>query len=349
MVNKKIISLDIGNEKIKIVKGRNCKNNIFIENAISIDTPKNSIIDGNIINIDLLSSYMKENLYKNDLKGNRGIITLDYSSIITREINLPYVKEEELKRMIKYEIEQLIPINIDDYVIDYKKREEFIENNIKKLRLLVIVMSKKAIKDYIKLLKNIKLKSYSLDLNSNAISKLISRNLRINGKEVKSNETIVFLDIGYRNININIISNYISDFNRIIECGSRDIDTKIANYFNIKLSEAKLIKEEFDFEKNNTNSFNGVSNIIIDILDDWISQIDRIFSYYKKLSITNRIDEIYVYGGGSKLKDLDKYFKNEFNIKTYILKDISPLKKGKKVKNIDLTKYLNNIGAMIRF
>jgi len=321
MFSKKIISLEIGNENIKMLE---------------------------VKQINTLSSYIKENVDKHGFKGGKGVITLDYPSVISREIILPFAKEEELEEMVRYEIEQFLPIMLDDYVIDYRKREEFEEGSIKKLRLLVVSIPKKIVEGYMELLEMLDLDPYALDLNSNAVSKLINKKSKINTKGINENDTLAFIDIGYKNININIISNYTSVFNRVIERGSRDIDIGLANAFNLELSEAKSKKEDFDLYEDNMNSYDIIHTLITASLDEWISEIEKIFTYYRNINRGNKIDGIYIYGGGSRLKGLDKYLEEKFNIKTWQLKDISPLRLGKKMKTIDTMEYLNNIGSIIR-
>ncbi|MBS4540010.1 type IV pilus assembly protein PilM [Clostridium sp. D2Q-11] len=348
MFSKKIISLDIGNENIKMLEVKQLNKNITLENAITINTPKNSIDDGNIMNIHTLSSYIKENLDKHGFKGSKGVITLDYPNVISREIMLPFAKEDELEEMVRYEIEQFLPIMLDDYVIDYRKREEFEEDSVKKLRLLVVAIPKKIVEGYMELLEVLDLDPYALDLNSNAVSKLIHKKSRINTKIINENDTLAFIDIGYKNININIISNYTSVFNRVIERGSRDIDIGLANAFNLELSEAKSKKEDFDLYEDNMNSYDIIHTLITAGLDEWISDIEKIFTYYRNINRGNKIDGIYIYGGGSRLKGLDKYLEEKLNIQTWQLKDIYPLRLGKKMKAIDTMEYLNNIGSIIR-
>ncbi|MGO1713397.1 MAG: type IV pilus biogenesis protein PilM [Senegalia sp. (in: firmicutes)] len=311
MFGKKVLSLDIGNKNIKILQS-NITNKIFtLEKAITIETPKNSIDDGNIMNSEYLSSYIKENLDKEGIKAKYGIITLDYSNIISREIILPSAKKDEIEEMVKYEIEEFLPITMSDYVLDYRKREEFIDkDNSKKLRLLVVAIPKKIVKGYMELLNTLELEPLALDLNSNAISKLVLKGIKLNGKAIEKKNTVTFLDIGHKNTNISFISDGINMFNRVINTGTSD------------LSE--------------------------DITDQYLRSIEKIFTYYNNLNRDEKIEKIYLYGGGAKFKEIDRYIESYFNISVEILKDISPLKTSKMMKDTNEVNYLNNIGCIIR-
>lgn len=311
MFGKKILSLDIGNKNIKILQSNITNKSFILENAITIDTPKNSIDDGNIMNSEYLSSYIKENLDKEAIKAKYGIITLDYSNIISREIILPLAKKDEIEEMVKYEIEQFLPIIMSDYVLDYRKREEFTDkDNSKKIRLLVVAIPKKTVKGYMELLETLDLQPLALDLNSNAISKLILKGIKLNGKSIDKKDTISFLDIGYKNTNINIILNGVNMFNRVITTGTSDLS--------------------------------------FDTMDEYLRDIEKIFTYYKNLNRDNKIEKIYLYGGGAKFKEIDRQIESYFNIPVEKLKNISPLKTSKAMKDTNEINYFNNIGSIIR-
>ena len=78
-------------------------------------------------------------------------------------------------------------------------------------------------------------------------------------------------------------------------------------------------------------------------------EIERIFKFYLSKSVGNKIDKIYLYGGTSNIKGIEKYVKDKFNM---------PVKKIDKLNNVDFTskelkelsmdRYLNAIGAIIR-
>lgn len=50
------------------------------------------------------------------IKVKRAICTIESSSIITREIILPHAKPKELKNLVQFEIQQYLPIMMEEYL-----------------------------------------------------------------------------------------------------------------------------------------------------------------------------------------------------------------------------------------
>ncbi|CAH2214672.1 type IV pilus assembly protein PilM [Tepidibacter aestuarii] len=351
MFNNKVLSIDIGNKNIKIVLGKQNKNNVIVEKAMVIETPPNSYKDGNILDIENLKSVINRYIQNENIKTKKTICTVQSTSIIKREITLPVAKkEEEMNTMVRFEIEQYLPIIFDDYVIEYKILETFIEEDIKKGRITVAALPKTIAEDYLKLIKELDLTPVALDMNSNSVSKLCESKVTINDENSSLDKTVVVIDIGHNYINLNMISNGILEFSRIIPVGSNEIDINIANMLNLSLEEAEKRK----IENSNLNHENGLvslemlNDIVKDSVNTWIQEIRRLFRYYENIKRENKIEEIYLYGGGSDIKGLEDHFKKELNIEVIKIETMSNIKLGKEAQDTKLNQYLNCIGSIIR-
>jgi type IV pilus assembly protein PilM len=350
LANNEVISIDIGSKNTKIVIGKQQNNNIIINSAFMLTTPANSIQDGKIMDMEALVVEIKGALNQNKIKTKKAIITIESTSIIRREIELPMAKAEELDAMVVYEIEQYLPIMLNEYVIEYKITEEFMEEKLKKYKILVAALPKAIAEEYIQLVKELELIPAVLDINSNAISKLLSTKTQINSESYNVDNTIAVLDIGYNNINLTIVSNGNTKFSRLITLGGNDIDINIANSFNLEMrhAEEKKMKEGNLSNIKDGNTLDSMFNDMIRFsVDRWIEEIQRMFQYFTSRDTHNRINSIYLYGGSSNLNGLEDYIKTSFNMPVHRLKSFGSIKTGK-LDNLKLEYYLNSIGAIIR-
>lgn len=351
MFNNKVLSIDIGSKNIKIVLAKQNKNNVLVEKATLIQTPHNSYKDGNILNMESLKSVINKYIKNENIKAKKTICTVQSTSIINREIVLPIAKkEEEMNTMVRFEIEQYLPIMFDDYVIEYKILEIFSEENIKKGRITVAALPKTIAEDYLKLVKELNLIPVALDMNSNAVSKLYESKVTINNENSSFDKTVAVIDIGHNHINLNMISNGVLEFSRVIPVGSSEIDTTIANMSNVSLEEAEKRK----IENSNLNNINNLislemlNDVVKDSVNTWMQEIRRLFRYYKNIKRENKIEEIYLYGGGADIKGLEDYLEKELDIPVVKIEKISTIKLGKEVQDIKLNQYLNCTGSIIR-
>lgn len=351
MLRNRYVSIDLGNKKIKIVVGKEQGNYVIVEKAFTIPTPFNSFNDGQILDKESLKSAIHGALEGKKIKAKKAICTTESTSIITREISLPYVKDEEMNTMVKYEVEQYLPIMLEDYVVEHKIIDRFEEEGIKKCRILVAAIPKLIVENFLRLVNEIKLKPYALDLNSNSISKLFGKKAKINNKSFNLDETFAIIDIGYRFISIDIISKGIPQFNRLINSGGKDIDINIANHFNLSLEESEK-KKISDCNLGIANGFSNATAMLNDAIkssvDGWITEIQRVFQYYQTRTTGNKIDYIYLHGGSSNLKGLENYMQDSIQVKIERINEIENIKLSKDIKKFDTENYLNAIGALIR-
>jgi len=351
MFNKNVISIDIGSSTIKLVLGSYKGNKIEILHMASLTTPLNSVNDGQVIDLNKIKNVINEGLSSVKAKCKKVIFTLDSTAIITREVSLPYAKDEELERILAFEVEQYFPTNLDEYVIQSKKLEDFEEDGVKKSKILVAALPKLIVKTYLELANALGLEPIALDVHFNGIAKIFENNLNINNSSLNRDETIVIIDLGYDNINVHIIDKNILQFNRLLTVGGKEIDLNIANNFNFSLVEAEKVKlEQSTFEDENASSlYIAIEEVISGSIDNWLEEIQRIFKFYTSRSPENKVDKIYLYGGHANLKNISKQFELFFDIPTERIDNISAIHiKNSDIKDTSMTTFLNAISAVIR-
>ncbi|WZL71463.1 type IV pilus assembly protein PilM [Clostridiaceae bacterium 35-E11] len=349
LLRKSMISMDIGTYETKIIVAKQQKKHIVVENVYKIPTPSGACEDGYLKDKEILEKGINDFLYKQKIKATQAICTIQSTATITRELILPFVKSsDELASMVRLEIEQYLPIQLEDYVVEHKVLEEFVEEGIKKLRIVVVALPKKIVEEYLQFIYNLNLKPVALDIHNNAVSKVFDQEVKINEENYSLDKTVVTIDMGYANINISIIDRGILRFSRIISQGGKDIDINIANVFNLSVEDAENKKIEHGNLKlslNKTSPSVMMNELIQATVDNWLQEIQRIFQYYTSRNTIYRIDEIYLYGGSSKIPYLPEYMMNTLQIPTFLLDNISHIKCP---EGIILRDYLNVAAAMIR-
>ncbi|RKD27897.1 type IV pilus assembly protein PilM [Caminicella sporogenes DSM 14501] len=351
MFSNKVISLDIGSYSTKIVVGKFQNKVVYIEKAFSFETPSGTYEDGIILDTDSIKNVIDNYIKKEKVKVKNMVCTVGSTSLITRELILPFVKAKELDSMIKFEIEQQIPIEFDKYAVEYRVLKEFTEEDVKKLRVLVAVLPRDISEKYYNLVKDLKLKPVSLDIHSNAVSKLFDNEIKVNSENYSLGKTVVLIDLGHSYINVIIIEKGLLKFNRMIPLGGKDINMNIAKSYNLSLEKADIEKKEhgsIEFSNGTLSHPTVINEIFLSNIDAWIREIQRIFQYYTSRNMGNRVDQVYIYGGSSRIKGLVNYMEDRLGIPTFKLEELSAVKFSKDCSEIDIDQYLNCIAAIIR-
>lgn len=341
---RKVIAFDMGSSTIKIVEGTYYKNDLTIDKYISVSTPKDAIIDGEIKKEEELKNKLNQVLMENGIKSKYAICTTNSSLIINREIQIPKVEEEEMETVIRYEIQQYLPINLEDYILQGTiLNEQEVDGNIK-LDVRVIAYPEKIARGYYNLLLKLELKPYALDVNYNAMNKLINL-MGLNNKfGENSNDAVAFIDLGGSSIDVNIYKKGQLDFTRIIKDCGNEIDEMLIERNNIQASEV----QSFKFKNIDLNEELEPVNILTrQIVDEWIEKIEKIIQFYKNRNIGNELNNIFIFGGSSKLKGIEDYMTQKLGIQTNIKgMPKSAFKSSDDGRTID--DFMNAIGSVIR-
>ena len=347
-----LVSFDLGSHTIHMVCGKHNKGGFEIRNAVLKPAPEGILKDGRIENFHLLKEAIQNLMAENKIKDKNTVLTIQSTSVITRDITLPSVKQEELGNMVKYEIEQYLPIVATEYVIEYTLIEEVIEDGIRQSRIQVAAMPKNMVENYLNLLKEAGLKPIALDIHSNAVAKLFSNAVTINRENYAPDKTIAFIDLGYCSINIHILSRGKLAFSRIITLGASEIDLEISTVCGLtqEQAEAKKIREaNLERQKDEMSSSNPIQDILRSKLDIWLFEIQKIFRYYISRTTGNRIDGIYLFGGSSKLKGLPGYMEQALNMKTSRIDRLGGIRTDRDMESFCEGDYINALGGLIRY
>lgn len=341
---KKVVSFDLGNSTIKIVEGTYYKNELIVDKYIKIPTPKDAVIDGEIKKHDELVIKINEALKENSIKAKYATCTTNSTLIINREILIPKVEEEEIDTVVRYEIQQYLPINLDDYVIQVMVlNEEKDISGFDKMNVRVIVFPDKIAKGYYSFLKDLNLEPYALDVNYNAVNKLV--NYIENELEYNSNDAVAFIDMGASFITVNIYKDKKLDFTRVIKAGGNDIDEHLCNVNYTSYEEAEILKineiDLFNYDRNE-------NELVRNIADEWIDKIEKIIQFYRNKNINTNLDKILIFGGSSKLNGFDKYMSDRIGIKTRRIKEITKITFNSNGDGELIDDFINVIGSVIR-
>ena len=340
---KKVIAFDMGSSAIKIVEGMYYKEDLTISKYITIPTPKGAIMDGEIKKEEELYGKLSQVLKENGIKTKDATCTTNSTLIINREILIPKVEEEEMDTVVRYEIQQYLPINLEDYILQVTILGEEEVDETKKLNVRVIAYPEKIARGYYNLLLKLDLKPYALDVNYNAVNKFINFTGINSEFEHKSNDSVAFIDLGASFIDVNIYKNGQLDFTRIIKDCGNDID-EILQRSGVKDSEV------IDFKIKNINLKEELEPLNIEVryaIDNWIEKIEKIIQFYKNRNTENEVNKIIIFGGSSKLNGIEEYMTEKLGIKTKI-NGITKIAFRSKDDGRPIDDFINVIGSVIR-
>lgn len=334
--NKKCISIDFGNRYLKFALGQFDGSTLNVERFFKKEIEPEIIENGIILDEAKLAEIISKTLAKNNIKAKHCYGYVYGSDIIRKNITVPMLLDhKDMDDLVITEISQILPIDIDNYVVKYKIMSDSEEDSVKKLNLACAVMSKETVESYRKVIKLAGLKPTALDVSTSAIENLVSLMVMSNTdtssfvKQEISQSSICIAELNSTNCSINVFKGGKLDFTR-----------------SIKTNE---ISEEIFIKLSQINDMNDIEdNTIFDLINEMLSEINIVFRYYLGRNRENKIDELFCFGDLSCINGFDKYIMDILQMSVNKIDTLTGIV-DKTADNDDITLYVNSIGGLIRW
>jgi type IV pilus assembly protein PilM len=183
-----------------------------------------------------------------------------------------------------------------------------------------------------------------MDLNFNAMDKLLSGSLKINSRTLSGNATM-YLDFGESLTTAYIVQQGKPIFHRQINTGCGGIERHIYEETFAPAEEVRKMKEE-GYNFFGKEAEDKYYMILRPYFYHLIDEIRKIIEFYTSRPNTANIDQIFLFGGGSGLTGFSDYCEFNFNIPTEKIETLSTVKF--KEPETSVASCMNAIGALIR-
>lgn len=353
-VKTNLLSLDIGSDSIKIATGQFNGDKLKISNLIKVPVHQGVIQNGRIVDDTAFKNLLLSTLKEAKIKQKEVVVTCECQDIIKRELSVQKVDEADQMELITYEVGQYLPIDIDAYVLQYKILNEFEENEVQKVRVLLGAMPKDIVKSIFDLLVDCGLSPRYLDMHSNSLDKFIN----LSFDSITLSKTLAFIDFGHDLIDITLFEKGEFKFNRLLKLGLSEFDRILQDHFGIDAIEAEQRKKKTSItalvgavekEGFNPNDDKGILlSETASYFNECGNEIEKVFKYYTSRSGDNKIDNIYIYGGGASAKDMVNFFKDRFETPTEIISHLGMIELNTKNAVSEMPIFINAVGSLIR-
>ena len=147
-MTKKVISIEAGVwwTKVSLVEYR--KKNPPVYQAFAFRTPENAVEDGYIRDKDSFANALKEELRRHNIREKEVVFTLSSSKVVTREVLIPFVKDNKIRGIIDAQMRDYFPMDVSNYTVSYSKMDVEEVDGKKQIKLLLVAMPDNLLSNY---------------------------------------------------------------------------------------------------------------------------------------------------------------------------------------------------------
>jgi len=171
-----MLSFDVTDNNIKIVKGYENSSKVNIEAAVSLDIDDELIVDGKIMDVQKLADFLSAAIMINGMKDREAIVSIFSNHTIFKELLLPKAKERQLLKMVKTEMQAALGLD-DKYCYSYVISGEENDNGVLMEKVFATACPYEIVEGYKKLFSEMDVSLKAVMIGCSSISGLLLSDL----------------------------------------------------------------------------------------------------------------------------------------------------------------------------
>jgi type IV pilus assembly protein PilM len=200
--------------------------------------------NGEVKDPQAVAEALRELWERGGFKAKRVFMGVGNQRVVVREIALPFLPEKELRASLGFQVQEFIPMPVDEAVLDYDPIGEFEQDDRTMLRMLLVAAQRQMVDTVISAATGAKLEPVGLDLVPFAMVRSVGTTGVGMDLEDEGDEAVI--DIGAHVTNIVVHARGTVRFVRILPSGGRDITLAIARGIGVDDEAAERLKRGED-------------------------------------------------------------------------------------------------------
>ena len=353
----KAIAIEIGYSLTKVCEVDYKAKTHKIYKSFTVPNGAEVISDGALMVSPEYVETLRSALSANHVKGKQVVFTITSSKIASREVTIPYVKENRIADVVNANATDYFPVDLSQYQLAYTILGTIGETKgAQQYKLLVMAVPTALLSGYYELAKALKLEVAAIDYAGNSIFQVV--------KDECAKGRHIVVKIDERSSLVMAVENSVLSFTRSVSYGVEEIMDTVMNTLCwgevssveqairvLQRNECIVPEEDAgDSESAEENAKSAKDSALEDMREaviPLIGGITRVFDYYASRNSGAGIERILITGMGADFKGMDEMLSRETNMPVAILKEAAGWNLMRNFKNECFSEYIACVGAAV--
>jgi general secretion pathway protein L len=303
---QRVIGLDIGSYSIKAVEIVNTFKSYEIANFYENVIPHVEELDPDII----IPACMEQLFHENHLKADRIITAMPGQYISSRIMSFSFSDPRKIEAAILSELEDAVPFNMDDMIIDHQILGAMGGQTI----TLAVLTRKNFLRSFLEHLQRINIDPKLVDVDSLAFYNLASY------IALPAGQCAGLVDVGHEKTSVCIVQDGVLRMFRSINLGGRYLTEFLARDLETDFAEAQRVKHRVSrvlCDEDQADDLSGDDKVIAERMtlaaNAIVKELGRTFYAFKTWE-KMPIAKLFISGGTSRIRSFSKYLQDQLEI-----------------------------------
>jgi len=325
------VGLDIGCKSIKLVELKKEGENLCLTAVGIKDLPDGVVSNGVVKEKEVFVDIVNKLINQCDPEIQDVVVSMGTTGILSDKIEFPFESLDNIEETILWEATQRSPFDVEDITISYKILS--VNEEDKKIQVLLVASKNPNMQLCIDALFEAGLRPTIIDVSSYAFNNCYAKESELN----ETPETIILLDIGHHGSRIMFIKDGLYHSARDINVGGEYVLKTLQKQLKV---DADIANSLMFGQQVEGVSLDNVQSSLQYAFEEFASNFDMAFSYYRKDSRDDSVSKIVVCGGGVYVPGLTTFLSRHLGIEVVVSNPFSFLKYDSELfNNVDTSNF----------
>ncbi len=321
-----IVGLDLGTSAVRAAQlnvGR--RGPYTLDRIGQIPLPPGAMRYGEITEPDTIASAIAQLWQRFKFRSRKVALGLANQQAVVRQVDLPYLPEAELRRSLRLQAQEYIPIPIEQAVLDIHVIENLqLADGQRVSRVLLIAAQRSMVDSFLDVVRRAKLEPVGLDLNAFAMLRALG-----NDPLLAEGESELLLDVGAAVTNVVIHHGGLPLFVRILSSGGSLITELLVERLGMPVEEAEEAKATIGIPEDYLDALaDDTARLIAEGANRLVQDIRSSLDYYQSQEAARSVGKAVLTGGASLLPNFRERLADSIGVPVELGHPIERMKVG---------------------
>ncbi|NHC14011.1 type IV pilus assembly protein PilM [Motilibacter deserti] len=325
------IGLDIGTSGVRAAEMSFSKGRATLERLGEVPLPPGAVRDGEVVDPAAVAAALRQLWSSAHFSSKRVALGVANSRVVVRQVEVPWMPVEELKGSLAFHVQDLVPMPVDQAVLDFHPLEEVeTPSGARVLRGLLVAASRQMVDSLLEAVQQAKLVPASVDLTPFAVLRSVGSVATDDAPAEAPVEAIV--EIGARVTNVLVHRAGVPRFVRILAMGGQHLTEAVADRLGVPFGQAEQLKQDLaghDAFAEATAEQAQARQALEDATGALVAEIRGSFDYYVASTGSAPIAHLLLSGGGARLAGLAARLSDVTRLPVHAVTPLPRLRLGK--------------------
>lgn len=300
------LGLDLGSTHVQLAEVEFANKNAVATGSgvltgfAQVPIPRGALEGGQVVDVGIVATAIRKAVSIVSPKTKDVIIGVGGESVVVREIELPEMPMAQLRASLPFQVQDMLPMSIDESVLDFYPTGAHQGADATKLRGIMVAAPKTLVSQNLLAVDSAGLKAAAVDINAFAL-------MRAQLAGDLMSRVVAFVDIGAQMTNLVICQAGQPRLVRTLSAGGHNVTDAVASAMRIDAQQAELIKFRVGLEPSSDREMVHAQEAIAATTRTLVEAVRNTFVYYSSNNHGEAIERVIITGGGAHLGGLGQY------------------------------------------